>query len=696
MNAGAAQQWRIGVDIGGTFTDLVLSDARGDVRVFKVPTVPADPAQGAFDAVSAAAAGLGCSVPELLSHTVLFVHGSTIATNTVLERSGARVGLLVTDGFRDALEIRRGLRENPWDHRLPYPPVLVPRYLRRPVAGRIDRDGQESLALSGADIEHAAAEFTRENVDAVVIALFNSYVNPAHEEQAAATLARHWQGSWVSCSARIAPVMGEYERTSTAVLNAYITPRTVTYLQNLNRRLVELGLRRPMLLIQSNGGAIAVDQVAERPVTLLLSGPAAGVGALDYYSRAIESSDLISMEIGGTSCDVLLMSNGTIAYTDAISIGGYDVVTRSVDVHSIGAGGGTIASVAEGMLSIGPQGAGAVPGPACYGRGGTRATVTDAQVVLGRLRASAAAGKVLHIDESLALEAIRREIAAPLELTCEAAAAGVVRLMEQKLLHAVQRLSVERGHDPRQFTLVAAGGAGPLHGAEVGRLLGCRRLYVPRLAGAFCALGMLHADVRHDYVRMQLGNLDGIDPERVGQLFAALETDARHTLEQEGFSDSDMELSRLVDLRYVSQQWDITVPLAAGVWNPAHIRADFEAEHLRQYGHVQPEGTIEITRQRITGTGRLPALHTGAPEASSAAPNPVQRRRVWLNPESGWVETPVYEGWNLRPGQSLEGPAIIDEHTTTVLIDRGDRLRVDAAGNFDIELMHRAARAGRV
>jgi len=273
MNARIDQPWRIGVDIGGTFTDLVLADATGAVRVFKVPTVPADPAQGAFDAVGAAAAGVGCSVPELLARTALFVHGSTIATNTVLERSGARVGMLVTDGFRDALEIRRGMRENPWEHRLPYPPVLVPRFLRRPVAERIDRNGRETRPLSTADIQDAATEFRRENVDVVVIAFFNSFLDPTHEQQAAAELARHWNGSWVTCSAAIAPVMGEYERTSTAVLNAYITPRTVTYLQNLNRRLLELGLQRPLLLIQSNGGAISVGQVAERPVTLLLSGP---------------------------------------------------------------------------------------------------------------------------------------------------------------------------------------------------------------------------------------------------------------------------------------------------------------------------------------------------------------------------------------------------------------------------------------
>ena len=683
------EEWRIGVDIGGTFTDLVLADSAGNVRVFKVPTVPGDPARGAFDAVTAAAAGIGRTVSELLGRTALFVHGSTIATNTVLERSGAKVGMLVTDGFRDALEIRRGMRDNPWDHRLPYSPVLVPRFLRRPVTERIDSEGREAKALSTADIASAAAEFKRENVDAVAIAFFNSYLDSSHEDAAASELARHWQGAWVTRSAAIAPVMGEYERTSTAVLNAYITPRTVTYLQNLNRHLLSLGLKHPMLLIQSNGGAISVDQVAERPVTLLLSGPAAGVGALDYYSRAIGSDNLISMEIGGTSCDVLLMSEGRIAFADALSIGGYDVVTRTVDVHSIGAGGGSIARVVEGMLMLGPQGAGARPGPACYGRGGTAATVTDAQVVLGRLRSSSAPGSVLHINAGLATDAITHAIAEPLGIACEAAASGIVRLMEQKLLHAVQRLSVERGHDPRRFTLVAAGGAGPVHGAMVARMLGCTRVYVPRLAGAFCALGMLHADVRHDYVRMQLGDLDTIASSRVEQVFAALDSEARHTLENEGFAERDTRLARLVDLRYESQQWDITVPLTDDAWNPVRIRTDFEAEHQRQYGHVQPNGKIRITRQRMTATGRLPALQAEASQTTHVVPVASSLRRVWIDAETGWMDTPVYEGWKLRTGQSLAGPAIVDEVTTTVLVGCDDQLQVDSAGNFLIELLPR-------
>jgi N-methylhydantoinase A len=526
MDGGLAEGWRIGVDIGGTFTDLVLAGP-GGIHVAKVPSVPADPAQGVMDALEKAAAGRRLSVSELLGRCGIFVHGSTIATNTLLEGKGAKVGMLTTEGFRDSLEIRRGMRDNPWEHRTPYPPVLVPRFLRRPVPGRIDRDGNEVLAV---DHDTLVAEVDRlrdEGVESVAICLFNAFLNSKHEEQAAeAVRARHGSAA-ISISSAIAPVMGEYERGSTAVLNAYVAPRTIAYLKALSRRLAERGLKSPLLLIQSNGGAISVDQLGDRPVTLMVSGPAAGVGALQFYSGGIGSDDLVSMEIGGTSCDVILMSGGQVAFTDMLDIGGYKCVTPSVEVHTIGAGGGTIAHVdSAGLLHVGPQGAGARPGPACYSLGGTEPTITDAQVVLGRLKPGRYAGGAVAIDAKLAFQAIERAIARPLGLDVEDAASGMIRLMDQKLLHAVQRLSTERGYDPRRFTLVAAGGAGPLHGADIGRALGCRRVYLPRLSGAFCALGMLLADMRPDYVRMHLARLDDADRERIAAIFAGLEAEA--------------------------------------------------------------------------------------------------------------------------------------------------------------------------
>jgi N-methylhydantoinase A len=685
MDGGDPQAWRIGVDIGGTFTDLVLAKP-GGIHVAKVPSVPADPAQGVLDALGKAAAGQNLSVPELLGRCAIFVHGSTIATNTLLEGKGAKVGMLTTEGFRDSLEIRRGIRDNPWEHRIPYPPVLVPRFLRRPVAGRIDRDGNEVHELDGDTLVAEVDRLRDAGVESVAICLFNSFLNSKHEEQVAeAVRARHGDAA-ISISSAIAPVMGEYERGSTAVLNAYVAPRTIAYLRALNRRLTERGLKSPLLLIQSNGGAVSVEQLGDRPVTLMLSGPAAGVGALQFYAGAIGSDDLVSMEIGGTSCDVILMSKGQVAFTDMLDIGGYKCVTPSVEVHTIGAGGGTIAHVdSAGLLHVGPQGAGARPGPACYGLGGTEPTITDAQVVLGRLKPGRYAGGAVAIDARRAVEAVERAIAKPLGLDVEDAASGMIRLMDQKLLHAVQRLSTERGYDPRRFTLVAAGGAGPLHGAGIGRALGCRHVYLPRLSGAFCALGMLHADMRHDYVRMHLARLDDADRERIAAIFAGLEAEAGATLQREGFANGNARLMRALDLRYLGQQWDVTVAIDDR-FDVAAIRRGFEAEHDRLFGHIQPGGIIEITKLRVTGIGTLRRLDAAQPPKATTAATPTERRKVWVDRTNGWQEVPIYEGASLAPGHTIVGPAIVNEATTTVLVGAGDTLTVDAAANFSIAL----------
>ncbi len=684
--AGRGDSWRIAVDIGGTFTDLVLADTRGAVRVFKVPSVTSDPAQGVLDALDRAAAALSLSPCDLLRRCSLFVHGSTVATNTVLEGWGAKVGLLTTVGFRDSLEIRRGMRENPWDHRTPNPPVLVPRHLRLPVRGRIDRNGQELVPLSAEDIAAAAGTFASEQVESVAVCLLNAFTNPAHEHEAAETLARYWPGDWITVSSSIAPIVGEYERGSTAVMNAYVAPRTVGYLRRLNERLRAMGLPHSLLLIQNNGGAISVEQVAAKPVTLLLSGPAGGVGALRYYARAIGSDDLMSMEIGGTSCDVMLMSRGAVPITDQFQIAGYHLALPSVDIHTIGAGGGTVAGTdAAGMLFAGPRGAGAVPGPAAYGLGGTEPTVTDAQLVLGRLKPGPYADGSVTLDRDAAVRAIEEKIARPVGLDRDAAAAGIIRLVEQNLLHAVQRISIERGHDPRRFVLVACGGAGPMHGATVGRMLKCPKVYVPRLSGAFCALGMLNTDVRHDVLRVHLVRLDEAGVAELDPPFRDLETQARRALEADGFASDATRMERELDLRYLGQQWDVRVPFPEGSTTES-IRAAFEAEHERLYGHHQPDGIVEITKLRVVGIGLLPPLQPPDGPLAEEAPEPRERRAVWLDPARGRREIPVYGGADLRPGHRLIGPLLIEEQTTTVFVGPEDRLTVDAADNFVIDL----------
>jgi len=678
--------WRIGVDVGGTFTDMVLADADGRLHVAKSPSVPADPAAGVIGVLERAAGAAGLAVEDLLAHCTHFVHGSTIATNTVLEGKGARVGLLVTAGFRDTLEIRRGLRINPWDHRTPFPPVLVPRYLRRPVGGRLAADGREIAPLAEDDLHAAARAFAEDGVEAVAICFLHSFRNGVHERRAAELMAALLPEAWLSVSSQVVPIIGEYERCSTTVMNAYVGPRVVGYLRALDDRLRSRGLARPMFLLQSNGGAISVDQVARSPVNLVLSGPAAAVGALAYLARSAASDDLIAMEIGGTSCDVTLMHGGRVAVTEELDVDGYHVAIPSVDIHTVGAGGGTIAGVdGAGLLFAGPRGAGARPGPAAYGLGGSEPTVTDAHLVLGRLRPGPYAGGTVSLDAGLARAALRERVAVPLGIEEEAAATGVIRLVEQNLLHAVERISIQRGHDPRRFVLVACGGAGPMHGVAVARRLGVRRVLVPRLSGAFCALGMLNGDVRHDLTRVHLAVLAAEAMTAMEAGYAVLEAEGRDLLAEAGFAPDDIRTERWIDLRYGGQQWDVRVPLDAGT-RPEDARAAFEAEYDRLYGHIQPGGAIETTRLRVIARGRLPALAAIEAATIEAAPAPAEHRRVYVDDRAGWRDVAVHAGAALGPGHRLAGPLLIAEETTTILVGAGDTVTVDAVGNYVIDL----------
>jgi N-methylhydantoinase A len=674
--------WRVGVDVGGTFTDLVVADSDGRTDVFKVPSVPGDPGQGVIGAMDAAAAALNISVAQFLGQCAFFLHGSTVATNTLLEGKGARVGLLTTAGFRDSLEARRGLRKDPWDHRTPYPPVLVPRYLRQPVRGRMDAHGVESESLNLDDVRAACALFKSEGVESVAICLLNSFTNPVHERAVAEVVREEGVCDWLSVSSDIVPIMGEYERSSTTVVNAYVMPRVASYLAALAARLADLGLKTRLLLLQSNGGAASLDQLIERPVNLLLSGPSAGVGAMAHLARGLGESNLVSMEIGGTSCDVMLMHEGDVAITDSLSVNDYDLVTPSVDIHTVGAGGGTIAGVDRaGLMFAGPQGAGARPGPAAYGLGGTRPTVTDAHLVLGRLRPGPYAGGSVSLDLNAARKAIAHDVATPLGLSETEAAAGIIRILEQNLLHAVERISIQRGYNPGRFMLIACGGAGPMHGASVGRRLGARAVYVPRQAGAFCAIGMQHADVRRDFVQVLMQPLDDQVGACVDEGYARLEVLAAAALQEEGFAPTDTHFGYELDLHYEGQQWDVRVALARDVTSN-QIRTAFEAEYDRQFGHINPGARINVAKLRLVGIGKLPPLIDAAYEPVESTPSAFERRPVYAEESGGFLDTPVYAGVDLYPGQHLHGPAVIEEATTTVLVGPNDHVEVDLLNNY--------------
>ncbi|MBK8763334.1 MAG: hydantoinase/oxoprolinase family protein [Burkholderiaceae bacterium] len=686
--------FRIGVDIGGTFTDLVVSGEGGRILAFKAPSTPADPTEGVLDALAGAARALGRDTAGLLRDCERLVHGSTIATNTLLERKGARVGLITTEGFRDSLEIRRGLRADVWDHRAAFAAPLVARRLRRGVTERIDAQGRVVTALDPESVRRALAVFRDEGVEAIAICLLNSYRNGAHEQQARELIEREWPGLWVSCSTEIAPIMGEYERSATVVANAYVGLRTVPYLRALEERLQGLGLKPPLLIVQSNGGALDVKEAAPQPVQMVLSGPASGVGAIRWFGNDTGSSNLVAIEVGGTSCDVTLMRDGAVQMTDQLDVDGYCIAIPSVEIHTIGAGGGTLGHLdSAGMLHAGPQGAGARPGPASYSLGGTRPTVTDAQLVLGRLAPGPYAGGAIALDLERAVRAIETHLAAPMGLTVQQAASGLIRLVEQNIQHAVERVSIERGYDPRDFTLIAAGGAGPLHGAAVGRALGCAAVYVPRLAGVFCAFGMGNTDVRIDRLRSWYRRLGDGRPAELESAFAAVQAQAIDALVRQGFAPDAIVIERSLALRYTGQQWPVVVSCDPQL-DAALVRDAFQQAHQRLFGHFQAGGEIEILNLKVAASGRLP-LPASVPPASASTRTPDARsvRPVWISEAVGTVPTPIHDGALLRPGHLLAGPAVVDEQTTTLLVDAGQQLRVTAAGNFLIVPSIREAQA---
>lgn len=677
--------WRIGIDIGGTFTDVVAIDANGRIEALKSPSRPDDPTAGVMSALDALARRLDVPKKQLLGGCSMLVHGSTIATNTVLEGKGARVGLLTTKGFRDTLELRRGIREEPWNHRPAFPQVLVPRRWRLPVGGRIDKDGLELTALDESDVKAGSAAFKSAGVECIAVSFLHSYANGAHERRAMEILMADWDPDAIFCSHEISPYAGEYGRTSSTVLAAYVSRRVVPYLRSLEGILRQNGLFAPLLLIQSNGGIASVDEIARNPACLLLSGPAAQVGALKYVAATAGTDNLISLEMGGTSCDLALMEGGRVHSTDRIDIAGYLALVPSVDIHSVSAGGGSIARLdAGGMVTLGPDGAGSTPGPVCYRRGGENPTNTDAHLVLGRLAPGPFAGGTLDLDDQAARQALQRVYGDTIGLAPEAAALGIVELMDQNLRHAVEHVSAERGFDVRNFTLVAVGGAGALHASSVARSLGCSTVYIPRLAGVFCAFGMLNSDVRLDEVRTLRRPFNQSALEDLERIAHELEIGLRARLMVYGETGSHPLFSRHIDLNYLDQQSQLSVEWTNN--NIESIIAAYEERYSLLYGHAHKHSPLMTCALRVSGSRRFPGITIQEVSGRDYTPSASGQRRIIISRDTGAVDVNVYDGATLKPGARLVGPAVINDATTTVFIGKGDKLEVDGSNNLVVHV----------
>lgn len=684
-------KFRMGVDIGGTFTDGVVIDPAGVIHPFKELSTPKDPSIGLYNVIRKAAAHFGRSLEEFLGELDFFAHGTTVATNTLLTGTGARTGLILTSGFRDTLEMRRAHKENIWDLYLPVPEPLVPRFLRRGVAERIDYQGAVLQSLREEEVVEACRLFRKEEVTAVAVCTLFSFLNDAHERAIRRIVERELPGVFVSISSEVLPQIREYERMSTTVANAYVGPKLTVYLSNLERKLKADGLRRAFYITASNGGVMTAETAIRHASATLLSGPAAGAIGAVFFAGLLEQKNLILMDMGGTSFDVTLVSQGRVTLSTEGEIAGYRLAKPMIDIHTIGAGGGSIAWIdGGGMLKVGPASAGSDPGPVCYGLGGEKPTVTDANLLLGYLNKDYFLGGEMRVSEEKARAAMKRHIAEPLGLDEVAAAAGVFRIINQSMADATKVVSVQRGHDPREYALVSAGGACSVHACRIAEEVGCRSVIVPRAASVFCALGMLESDIRLDHVRTFNAMIPGIDLAAFNQTIRQLEERALAELLSMRVERERATLLRYLDVRYVGQHHEVTIPIPGGAIAENHlggIAESFHAAHERLYTYATPENELEVINLRVTavgavdktGLGRKPA---GGPDAEGARKG---RRQAWFEESGGFIQVPVYDRDRLSPGHRLGGPAIVEERITTVVVHPGWSLAVDEFENLVME-----------
>ncbi len=675
--------YALAVDVGGTFTDVVLLNlATGQVRLLKTPSTPDDPSRGFITGVTRILQENGVAYSQVRR----IFHGTTIATNAILEGKGTPVGVLVSEGFKYVLEIGRHSMDrlaNPHVWVKPERPVPPERVLEIP--GRTAFDGSALSALDEDAVRSAAARFRSDGIESIAVSLNHSYANPDHERRAGELVLDTLPDAHLSLSSEVLPVFREYERTITTVLNAYVMPRVSGYIDNLDRDLRALGVEAPLLIMKSNGGVIGADTAIRQPVYTALSGPAAGVMSAIDVARSTGVEDCVSFDMGGTSTDVSLVSGRTPTVTLNGKLGNWPVQLPMLDIATIGAGGGSIAWLtAAGNLNVGPRSAGAAPGPVCYGLGGTEPTVTDANLVLGRIDDTIAGG-ALTLDVDAARSAIREKIASPLGLELHRAAHGILQIVNYNMMGAIRNVSVERGHDPRDFALVAFGGAGPMHSISVARLLDMATVIAPPSPGVASAYGLLVADFKNDYARTSVQKAPDYDVAAMERVFRGLEDEAARWLDAESVPADRRELTRSADLRYAHQGFEVSVEFAGGAVDAAGLDdtiKNFHAEHRRLFGFslAQP---VEIVTLRVTAFGHLDSVSMARLSGDLGAPAYALtgRRDVYFEDAAGFVPCDIFDRARLAPGSTIDGPAILENVDSTVVIDPGWRASIDDYGN---------------
>ncbi|MBB5751622.1 hydantoinase/oxoprolinase family protein [Prosthecomicrobium pneumaticum] len=682
--------WNVGIDVGGTFTDLVAINEHGEIRATKTPSTP-DQSDGVINALARLAGELGEDLSAFLAGLPMIVHGTTVATNALLEYDGARVGLITTKGFRDEIEFRRSYKESVFDPRLKPPHPIVPRRSRLGVSERVDFKGNVLTPLDEDEVRAAVADLKAQGVTSVAICYLFSFVNPAHERRTAEIVREMMPDAFLSLSCDVLPEIREFERVSTTVVNAFVGPRVHAYLSHLESRLREKGFGGELFIIQSNGGVLSADEAGRYAVNTLLSGPAGGVTAGSFLGTMSGHDNLITVDMGGTSYDIALIENLRPAVTTESWIGRYRIALPMLDIHTIGAGGGSIAWVdSGGALQVGPASAGSYPGPACYGRGGTRPTVTDANVVLGLLNPDFFLGGEMVLDKAKAVEAIRREVAEPLGLGVVEAASAIIDLVNNNMANATRLVTTKRGHDPAAFALVAAGGAGGIHAGKQAEELGIRTVIVPALAPVFCALGDNVADLKISESRTSIARLDQLDFEAFNEVFQEMEARARKRLSEQSIVKS-FETRRSLDMHYVGEVHEVTVPIRSRTRRITKLNLDatlndFHVLHERLFAHKDVKQPVEVLTLRLDliGIRERPRMNAAEFGEEDAAPALKGHRPVHFAVEPTIV--PVYDGGRLKPGNFILGPAIIEQWGTTIAVYPGHECLIDAYGNVIVEI----------
>jgi len=689
---------KIGIDVGGTFTDFVVTRDGAEPAIFKSLSTPADPSIAVVNGLADIAASMDPPLSlEAFAPTIdTIVHGTTVTTNATLTGNGAKCGLLTTRGVRDALEMRRGIREEQYNNRYTNVNPLVPRYLRAGIGGRIDRVGAETAPLDVDGVREAVELFRREGVQAVSICFMNSFANPAHEQAAAEIVRRELPGAYLSVSTDLLPSIRFYERVSTTALNSYVGPKLNHYLDQLVARLKGIGFGGLLLIMQSNGGVISPQLAREKAALTLLSGPAGGPGAGLFYLRAHGVDKCITTDMGGTSFEASVSVGAPMIKNDG-EIARHKLALPMLDIHTIGAGGGSIGWLDEGgLLRMGPQSAGADPGPACYGKGGTLPTTTDANVVLGYLDPGFFAGGKMKLDVAAARAAIEQHIARPMGLTIEEAAAGMYRVACNNMAQGVREVTIKRGFDPREFPIIPAGGAGPIHSCLICQELEIPLQIVPRESSVLCAFGMLMSELKHDFVRTFVARLESLDWAKLAEIVDAMIRDGAAQLADERIAEARRRFEVRFDCRYIRQYHEVSfvVPRALlDARDAAGIARAFHAEHNRLYGYSleQEKTPVEIINVRVQAVGATdkPAYREEAWAGADAAPALKGRRSVYLPETGAFAEVPIYDGHRMRCGNRIDGPAMIEQATTAIFVSASYDCVVDALGSFALYLKGR-------